>query len=42
MIRIEQISKIFTATDGRRIAALDAFSLTIKPGSLVVLMGPNG
>jgi ABC-type multidrug transport system ATPase subunit len=42
MLRIEQVTKVFAAEDGRVIRALDNFSLQLNRESLTVLMGPNG
>jgi ABC-type multidrug transport system ATPase subunit len=42
MLEIKGITKLFSSNDGRSVCALDNFSIEIKRGSLVVLMGPNG
>jgi ABC-type nitrate/sulfonate/bicarbonate transport system ATPase subunit len=41
-LRIDQVSKAFRTPDGRRLIALDRFSLTVQAGEMASLVGPSG
>lgn len=41
-LRLENVSKRFTAPGGVTVNALDKLSLAVRPGEFVVVVGPNG
>ena len=41
-LSIDQVSKTFFTADGRRLTALDRFSLTVEAGEMTSLVGPSG
>lgn len=42
LVRFESVGKTYRTTRGRRVTALDDFTMTIPRGALVGLLGPNG
>ncbi|MFC5474155.1 betaine/proline/choline family ABC transporter ATP-binding protein [Paraherbaspirillum soli] len=42
MIRLEQLSKVFTQKDGTQVKAVDQVSLTVAEGEICVFLGPSG
>lgn len=41
-LSIDQVSKTFVTADGRRLTALDRFSLAVEAGEMTSLVGPSG
>jgi len=41
-ITIREVSKVFTAPDGKPVRALASATLTVNPGELISLIGPSG
>ncbi|MFE5332438.1 ATP-binding cassette domain-containing protein [Embleya sp. NPDC056575] len=42
LVRFEEVTKTYRTARGRRLSALDRFSMTIPQGRTVGLLGPNG
>ncbi|MFO7173856.1 MAG: ATP-binding cassette domain-containing protein, partial [Bacillota bacterium] len=42
MIRVENLTKVYTTPDGRQVRALDGVSLHVRRGEIFGVIGPSG